>query len=177
MITPAKACTAVYINQHRDAHNPGGPANTILVKNLDLHKEQIHELFSKGLTGLDEIEVKTSWSLGEHIFGGKDYIQFTFYCYYTIRAADQVNIDELMEKALAKLPELNLGLTHHLTHYSDTISDEGILGPCEECKGRGYLVSYSSYRGDVDYDCPTCNGHGRKLNVGFEEQTSDIAVD
>jgi hypothetical protein len=175
-MTPAKACTAVYINQARDAHNPGGPANTIMVKNLDEHKDKIHELFSEGLIKLDEIRVLTSWSLGNHIFGGKDYIQFTFYCYYTIRASDQVNIDELVAKAITKLPELNLGLTHHITHYSDELSGEGLLGPCKRCQGSGNLTSYSSYRADVEYDCPDCGGHGKKLNVETDEQQTSISM-
>lgn len=171
----AKACTAVYINQDRDSHG-SGRRDLILQASLDDHKNQIHELFSKGLTELDEIEVSTSWSCGDHIFGGTDYIQFTFYCYYTIRAADQVNLDELMEQAIAKLPELNLGLTHHLTHYSDELSGEGILGPCKRCRGIGSLTEYSSYRADVEYDCPECGGHGKKLNVESNEQQTSIPV-
>ena len=174
-MNPAKACTAVYINQDRDAHG-SGRRGLILQANLDDHKNQIHELFSKGLTGLEEFEISTSYSCGDHIFGGTDYIQFTFYCYYTIRAADQVNLDELMEQAIAKLPDLNLGLTHHITHYSDDLSGEGILGKCSNCKGRGSLTSYSDYRADVDYDCPACNGHGRKLNVESNEQQTSIPV-
>ena len=174
-MNPAKACTAVYINQDRDAHG-SGRRGLILQANLDDHKNQIHELFSKGLTGLEEFEISTSYSCGDHIFGGIDYIQFTFYCYYTIRAADQVNLDELMEQAIAKLPDLNLGLTHHITHYSDDLSGEGILGKCSNCKGRGSLTSYSDYRADVDYDCPACNGHGRKLNVESNEQQTSIPV-
>lgn len=181
---PAKACIAVYINQDREAHNPGGPANTILVKNLDIHKDAIHELFSPRLTGYDEVTVTTSWSLGEHIFGGKEYIQFTFYCYYELRVLDKVDVESVIDEAITRISELKLGLTHHLTHQSDEISDEGILGPCKNCKGRGYLVSYSSYRGDVDYDCPECNGHGKKLAPEYEcfriketIESSDITVD
>lgn len=174
-MNPAKACTAVYINQDRDAHG-SGRRGLILQANLDDHKNQIHELFSEGLYGFDEIRVQTSYSCGDHIFGGKDYIQFTFYCYYTIRAADQVNLDELMEQAIAKLPELNLGLSHHLTHYSDDLSGEGILGPCKRCKGGGSLTEYSEYRADVDYDCPACGGHGKKLNVEIDEQQTSISM-
>ena len=172
----ARACTAVYINQHRDAHNPGGPINTIMVKNLDEHKDKIHELFSVGLTDSDRFETYTKWSLGDHIFGGKDYIQFTFYCYYDIVSADEVNVDELVEQAVAKLPELGLGLTHHITHYSDDISDEGILGPCKKCKGLGILTQYSSYKADVEYDCPECNGFGRKLNANNNSEEADSSL-
>jgi hypothetical protein len=172
----ARACTAVYINQARESHNPGGPSNTIMVKNLDEHKDKIHELFSVGLTDSDKFETKTSWSLGEHIFGGKDYIQFSFYCYYDIVSADDVNVELLMEQAVAKLPELGLGLSHHITHYSDDISGEGILSACKKCKGLGILTQYSSYKADVEYDCPECGGYGRKLNVENDNEKADSSL-
>jgi hypothetical protein len=173
---PARACTAVYINQARDAHNPGGPANTIMIKNLDDHKDMIQELFSVGLTDSDKFETYTRWSLGDHIFGGKDYIQFTFYCYYDIISADEVNVELLMEQAIAKLPELGLGLTHHITHYSDEMSGEGILGPCKRCQGVGSFTEHSSYRASIDYDCPECGGHGRKLNVDSDSEKADSSL-
>jgi hypothetical protein len=174
-MNPAKACTAVYINQSREGHGSGRDS-LILQVNLEEHKDKIHEVFSEGLTGLDEIRVLTSYSCGDHIFGGKDYIQFTFYCYYTIRAADQVNIDELMAKAIAKLPELDLGLSHHLTHYSDELSGEGLLGPCKRCQGRGSFTEHSSYRASIDYDCRECGGHGKKLNVESDEQQASLSL-
>jgi len=105
---PARACTAVCINQARSGHNPRWSIELILVKNLDDHKDMIQELFSVGLTDSDKFETYTKWSLGDHIFGGKDYIQFTFYCYYDIISADEVNVDLLMEQAIARFPELNL---------------------------------------------------------------------